>query len=121
MVPREPAAEPLNVCGLAALLDEEEMLDVVVVVLVIVTVRVVVEWTTFGGCLTVTVFDGAVTVLAGTVTVLVRVRWVVAPGVVTVVEAVWVAVVAGAGVTPVAPACGVAATRRVFAFAWPTA
>jgi hypothetical protein len=115
IVPRELAAEPLKVCEVAALLDEDEVLDVVVLVLVLVTVRVVVEWRILGGCLTVTV--RVATVLAGTVTVLVCVTWVVLPGVVTVVEAVWVAVVAGA--LTVVRACPVAATTRVFAFAWP--
>jgi hypothetical protein len=60
---------PLKVCGAdVAGEDDEPVVVVIVLVAVCVTVSVVVEWMTFGACLTVTVCAGAVTVLAGVVT-----------------------------------------------------
>jgi hypothetical protein len=71
-VPSDPLPEPLKVCGGAPVVDDPlETVDVVVVVLV--TVRVVVERTTRGGCLTITVLPAVVTVLAGVLTVFTRV------------------------------------------------
>jgi len=116
IVPSDSLPEPVKACGEPVPVDEPlETVDVVVVVWV--TVCVVIERTIRGGCLTVTVFPGFVTVLtrvtvfAGVVTVLTLVPEDVWPGVVTVTVCVR---------TVDTPGCRVPATTRVFAFPWPT-
>ena len=109
IVPSDSLPEPLKACGETLVVDEPlETVDVVVVVRI--TVRVVVECTTRGGCLTVTVFPGVVTVFPGVVTVLTRVTDDAGPGVVSVAVRVTTVAITW---------CRVAATTRVFAFPWP--
>ena len=102
IVPSDALPEPLKACG-ETLAVEEPLETVDVVVVVRITVRVVVECTTRGGCLTVTVFPGVVTVLT-------RVTDDAGPGVVSVAFRV---------TTVAIPWCRVAATTRGFAFPWP--